>query len=146
MVAENKLETNYPCTPCCLCGGCDCCVYDNIQTVYFDQLNDNWKRVTCCSPYHWFCCCECSGGVAATTKSYAPECCLNCPCCWCCFTYIPGVENADEFVAHMKNAGGDVRGQVPRHGFVHGGGVSDTTRHDRPRTARLSGGGGRKMR
>ena len=104
MVADNKLETNYPCTPCCLCGGCDCCVYDNIQTVYFDQLNDNWKRVTCCSPYHWFCCCECSGGVAATTKSYAPECCLNCPCCWCCFTYIPGVENADEFVAHMKNA------------------------------------------
>jgi len=104
MVAENKLETNYPCTPCCLCGGCDCCVYDNIQTVYFDQLNDNWKRVTCCSPYHRFCCCECSGGVAASTKSYAPECCLNCPCCWCCFTYIPGVENADEFVAHMKNA------------------------------------------
>lgn len=103
MVTENKLETNYPilCSPFC---PVDACIVDVISSKYFDKTPKNWEAASSCTPFHFCYCVECSGQVAVASPFPGCETCparVLFPCFQC---YVPGLQNAPEFCAHMKTA------------------------------------------
>lgn len=115
-VTENSFEMNQPLVTFC----CDHCIYDNVTKVYFDKLAHTTPfRAKRCSPYTYtYCCCVCE--PCGQTVAFAPspqcanECCLC--CCFPCFRFVPGLENADAFVDYFKFAQADFMARkMPDH-------------------------------
>jgi hypothetical protein len=113
-ITENSLEFNNPIIMC----PCELCIVDDVSKVYMDKMGNKTPfRVRSCSPYH-YCGCEPCGQVIA----FAPHpSCANEPCsvlCYPCFRFIPGLVNADAFVAYYNMAQKDfVERKMKGHDF-----------------------------
>ena len=103
-VLENALEVNFAYMPTC---PLECCIKDYVVKTYFDRMNTDPFRATCCTPYHTCFCIECCGQVTAFSPH--PVCsntlCLFCFPCF--FKYIPGLTDAASLAAYIKAAKDD---------------------------------------
>ena len=99
-VTENALEVNNP----LVCCPCKCAIVDAHTKIHFDKmLSITPFRAKRCSQYHMCCgACEPCGQVVAFAPrpSCANETCLL--CCPCCFTTVPGLEDAASFAAFIN--------------------------------------------
>jgi hypothetical protein len=88
-VTENSLDTNYPlmCIPCS--------VTDMISVKMWDKHPAGYEQATACTPFHFCCCVEMCGQVAAT--SVHPACNNTCGTLLGLRRFVPGLKDANAF-------------------------------------------------
>jgi hypothetical protein len=117
-ITENSVEFN---SPLVNMWPCDFCMVDVVSKTYFDKLGNKTPfRAHHCSPYHSGCCCcpEPCGQVVAFAPH--PSCANDCCACLCnpFFRFIPGLTDADAFVAYYHAAHTDyVERKMKDHDF-----------------------------